>query len=90
MTEEQQTPEEENGSGNLLDATTALVKWVSQMKKQYRLQESTIMDLFRIQLMWVEQQAQQGNRPPTGQELVDAIAAEEAERHADEVITADD
>ena len=84
MAEEQnETPE-----GNLLDATTALVAWVSEMKNQYGLEESTIMDLFRIQLMWVEQSGQQ--RPKTGQELVDEIAAEQAEREANEVISADD
>lgn len=74
----------EEQTGNLMEATESLVEWVSTMKKKYRLTEPTIMDLFRIQLMYIEQQAQAASQP-TGQEMVDAIG-----READEVITGDE
>jgi predicted nucleic-acid-binding protein len=81
--------EEETKEGNLLTSTETLVEWVSKMKRTYKLQEATIMDLFRIQLMWVEQASHQPR--PTGQEMVDAIGEEQRlKREANEVITPDE
>lgn len=82
---------ENQEEGNLLTATESLVEWVSQMVEKYGLSESTIMDLFRIQLMWVEQseQRQAAMNQPSGQDLVDAIGEEQRAR-ANEVIAADE
>ena len=77
---------ENQQNGNLLDATEGLVEWVAAMVGTYGLSESTIMDLFRIQLMWVEQSAQRA-AVKSGQDLVDEIAAEQVEREANEVIS---
>lgn len=78
----------EQQGGNLLDATESLVEWVAVMVGTYGLSESTVMDLFRIQLMWVEQSAQRREmaQMKSGQDLVDDIAAEVAAREANEVI----
>ena len=69
----------------LQQATEQMAQWFSDMKRKFHLQETTLMDLFRLQLMWAEQNARQP--VPSGQELIDAIAAEV--READETITAE-
>ena len=84
--------EEEIRPSTIETETEAMAAWFAKMKQDYRLQESTLMDIFRIQLMWMEQSDRATAQAPTGQDAIDAIAREAAEANpaVDEVITADE
>ena len=86
------TEEQTEKKPTIQTGTEELAGWFSYMKKTYHLQESTLMDLFRIQLMWMEQTEQRKlmaeQQRKSGQQMVDEIAAEV--RAADEEIKADD
>jgi len=82
-TERTEMPEEqETKTQTLVGATEELVQWFADMKRKYRLSENTMLDLFRIQLMWTEQAARLPQ--PSGQELIDRIAEEVEAAKADE------
>ena len=89
--------EETQESISVLDATEQLAGDLMRISKKTKMSESGVKDIYSFFYQQVEMERQRSARPsqPSGQDLIDAIAQEQADATAHEtlnaeVITSDD